>query len=70
MTWFEERIQSRPASEEKIKLLAERDKLENQLKELNASSLGRSEAALNARKEDLLAIAKKIVQIDKKLGRA
>lgn len=70
MTWFEERIQSRPADEEKIKLLNERDKLEKQLKQLNSAVMGKSEAAMKGRKEDLLAIAKKMVTIDKKLGRA
>jgi hypothetical protein len=70
MTWFEERIQSRPADEEKIKLLNERDKLEKQLKQLNSTVMGKSEAAMKGRKEDLLAIAKKMVTIDRKLGRA
>ena len=70
MTWFEERIQARPTEDVKNKLLSERDTLEKQLKKLNSSALGKSESALKARKEDLLAIAKKIITIDKKLGRA
>lgn len=70
MTWFEERVQSRPADGEKAKLLLERSRLEKQLKDLNSSPLGKSVASMNARKEDLLSIAKKIVNIDKKLGRA
>lgn len=57
-------------SEERSKLLHQRDVLIDQIKELSGQPLSRSEAAKRGRQEDLTALAKKVTAIDKKLGRA
>lgn len=53
------------------KLLAEREKLVKQIEERKARGPdGKSAASLRFFQEDLTALAKKVVAIDKKLGRA
>lgn len=51
------------------KLLADREKLEAQIKALKVEPVGRSNAAQQGRLEDLKALAHKVVLIDRKLGR-
>ncbi len=57
------------SEQERAKLLEQREKLEQQIKDLKAQPLGRTMAAARFRQEDLTALAKKMVAIDKKLGR-
>lgn len=57
------------SEQERAKLLEQREKLEQQIKDLKAQPLGRTMAATRFRQEDLTALAKKMVAIDKKLGR-
>ena len=70
MTWHNDQIQGRPDDAEREKLLAERSAIEQQLKKLKETPIGsRSNAAAQGRQEDLLALARKMVSIDKKLVR-
>jgi len=55
--------------EEREKLLEDRAKLVEEIKTLNAQPVGKSQAAINGRKEDLEALARKVNAIDRKLGR-
>lgn len=50
-------------------LLKERSKLEAKIKEINAEPMPKEEWKQRFRKEDLLKLAKQIINIDKKLGR-
>ena len=53
------------------KLLADREKLIRQIEERKAKGPdGKSAASLKFFQEDLTALAKKVIAIDKKLGRA
>lgn len=54
---------------EREKLLAQRAKLEDQIRDLRTQPVGKSNAAAAGRVEDLTKLAHKIVLIDKKLGR-
>ena len=55
---------------ERDKLLAEREKLVKEIEALKARGpSGKSAAAQRFHTEDLTALAKKVVSIDKKLGR-
>ena len=55
---------------ERDKLLADREKLVKEIEALKAKGpSGKSAAALRFHTEDLTALAKKVVNIDKKLGR-
>lgn len=70
MTWHAERVEGRPVDEAREKLLTQRAKLEQDARDLAAKPIGsKTAAAARFRQEDLLAIAKKIKGIDKKLGR-
>ncbi len=70
MTWHADRTEGRVGGDAREKLLAERAELEVQVKALAAKPLSsKSAAAAKFRQEDLLALAKKIKAIDKKLGR-
>jgi hypothetical protein len=70
MTWHADRVEGRVDGTARDKLLAQRAVLEEQVKALAAKPLSsKSAAAAQFRQEDLLAIAKKIKAIDKKLGR-
>ena len=56
--------------DDKSKLLAEREKLVERIKQLNKQGpAGKSASALAFHQEDLKALAKKVIAIDKKLGR-
>lgn len=57
------------SDQERTKLLARRAALEAEVKALAALPVGKSEAAKTFRQQDLLALAKKIKAVDKKLGR-
>lgn len=56
---------------ERSKLMADREKLVRQIEERKAKGPeGRSVASVRFFQEDLTALARKVVAIDKKLGRA
>lgn len=55
---------------ERQKLLSDRAKLEQQIRDLKASPVGKSNAAAQGRIEDLTKLARKMVLIDQKLGRS
>ena len=57
------------SDDERAKLLAKRAKIEDDVRALAAQPTPRSNAGVLGRQEDLLALAKKIKAIDKKLGR-
>lgn len=70
MTWYSDQSEGKPLGESREKLLAEREKIEAEIKALKAKPLNStSHAAFQGRQEDLLALARKMVLIDKKLGR-
>ena len=70
MTWHTDQTEGRVAGDERDKLLALREKLVLEAQELQKQPLrSKTQSALIGRQEDLLAIAKKIKAIDKKLGR-
>jgi SMC interacting uncharacterized protein involved in chromosome segregation len=69
MTWLADTQNGRPASNEREKLLTQRERIQLQIEELKSSPVGKSNAAIQGRQEDLLALARKMVNIDKKLGR-
>jgi hypothetical protein len=70
MTWLATVQNDRPDDAKRVKLLAKRDKLVAEAVALKASPCGKSQAAINGRQEDLLAIMKKIKNIDENLGRS
>jgi len=63
---------NKPAVDEakREKLLTERAALEEDILDLRDQPIGRSNAAVVGRQEDLIALAKKIKIIDRKLGRS
>lgn len=70
MTWTGDRAEARVDDATRDKLLAERAAL---VKDIQVKSLrppARSQAGRNADQEELLALAKKVTAIDRKLGRA
>lgn len=69
MTWYADRLENQPKGGERDKLLALRQKLVFQIEELQAMPMGKTQTAKNGRAEDLAKLAKKIINIDKKLGR-
>lgn len=69
MTWHNDQIQGRASGQERDALLAERAALEQQIHQLKSATLSRSQAAAAGRQEDLLALARKMVNIDRRLGR-
>lgn len=70
MTWHADRVEGRPDDAARTKLLMQRKVLEDQVHVLAAKPLSSdSDAARRFRQEDLLALAKKIKALDKKLGR-
>lgn len=70
MTWLADVQKDRPDDAKRAKLLAQRDKLVKEIELLKASPLGgKSAAAARFRVEDLTALAKKVTNIDKTLGR-
>lgn len=71
MTWHADQTEGRPAGEEREKLLAERARLVKDIEVLSKKPFRtKSNAEAMGRQEDLLALAKKVKAIDKKLGRA
>lgn len=68
MTWLGD-PNSKLSDSAREKLLDERDTIEKQIKDLSVKPISKSAAAVQGRREDLLALAKKIKAIDKKLGR-
>jgi hypothetical protein len=69
MTWFADVTENRPDDAKREKLLAERVSLEAQILTLKKAPLGKTQAAARFRLEDLTALASKIKNIDKRLGR-
>ena len=70
MTWHAEQTEGRPAGDAREKLLADRAVIVKQIEVLSMQPLrSKTQAAVLGRQEDLLALAKKIKAIDKKLGR-
>ena len=69
MTWMGDTSKNL-TDEAKAKLLEERAALVVQIEELKSTPIGRAPSAVKWRQEDLIAIAKKVTAIDKKLGRA
>jgi hypothetical protein len=70
MTWASDQSQGRAEGQKREQLLAEREKIEQQIRALKATPLNsNSHAAFKGRQDDLLELARKIVLIDKKLGR-
>lgn len=71
MTWHADQTEGRVQGEAREKLLAQRAKLVTEVEVLSMQPLrSKTQAAVLGRQEDLLALAKKIKAIDKKLGRA
>lgn len=70
MTWHTDQTEGRVKGEVRDKLLADREKLVKEIEQLSMKPVGKSQAAQVGRQEDLLALAKKVKAIDKKLGRA
>jgi hypothetical protein len=54
---------------ERLKLLKQRERLEDEINTLRAKPLGLSQASKAFRQEDLTKLAHKIILIDKRLGR-
>ena len=70
MTWHAERVEGRVDGTARERLLMDRTKLEQQVRDLAAQPLrSKTTSAMIGRQEDLMALAKKIKSIDKKLGR-
>lgn len=69
MTWLGDK-EGLAKGDEREKLMDKRENLVFQLMTLKSKGpAGRSNAAVNGHQEDLLAIARKIANIDKQLGR-
>lgn len=70
MTWHADQTEGRPAGDAREKLLADRAVIVKQIEVLSIKPLRtKSQAEALGRQEDLLTLAKKVKQIDKKLGR-
>ena len=70
MTWMTNKS-GLPDEAKREKLLAERGSIEAEIIALrNSPIVGRSNAVVVGRQEDLIALAKKIKIIDRKLGRS
>jgi hypothetical protein len=70
MTWHADQTEGRPTGNAKDILLIERSLLVSQVEKLAMQPLrSKTQSAAIGRQEDLLALAKKIKAIDKKLGR-
>lgn len=69
MTWLGDPNSKLPEAD-RVKLLEQRVKIVKQIEKLSMQPLAsKSQASAQGRQEDLLALAKKIKIIDKKLGR-
>ena len=70
MTWLADAQQGRlPEGPERDKLIARRLRLVRQLEDLGLRPISKTQAGREFDAQERLAIAKKIVAIDKKLGR-
>jgi hypothetical protein len=70
MTWHADQTEGRPVGDAREKLLAQREKLVKEVEVLSMQPLrSKTQSAAIGRQEDLIALAKKIKVIDKKLGR-
>ena len=70
MTWVADAQNGRlPAGPERDKLLAKRAKLVKELEDMGLRPVSKTQAGRQFDEQDRLALAKKIVAIDKKLGR-
>lgn len=69
MTWHADQIQGRPVDAAREKLLKQREALVFDIEMLKMAPMGKSQAAILGRQTDLIALAKKVKIIDKKLGR-
>jgi hypothetical protein len=70
MTWLVDAQQGRlPEGPERDKLIAKRLRLVRQLEDLGLRPISKTQAGREFDTQERLAIAKKIVAIDKKLGR-
>lgn len=70
MTWHADQTEGRPVGDAREKLLTEREKIVFQIEMLSMEPLrSKTQSAVTGRQEDLLALAKKVKAIDKKLGR-
>lgn len=71
MTWHADQTEGRVQGDAREKLLTSRAELVRQAEVLNSTPLrSKTQSAAIGRQEDLMALAKKIKAIDKKLGRA
>lgn len=69
MVWLGDQA-AKPTDAKRDKLLADREKILNEIERLKKAPLSSSSAAAKLhRQEDLIALAKKITSIDRKLGR-
>jgi hypothetical protein len=57
------------SAEQKVKLLQDRSDLIRQIELLKKQPVSKTQTGINGRQEDLIALAKKVTAIDKKLGR-
>lgn len=69
MTWVTDVAINRPVGDKREKLLAKRADLVKQVEVLSMQPVGKTAAAARFRLEDLTALAAKIKNIDKNLGR-
>jgi hypothetical protein len=70
MTWLADNENSRASGDVREKLLVQRQNLVDELAVLRVRPTGKSEAAKRFDREEMNILAKKILNIDKKLGRA
>lgn len=69
MTWHADQTEGRPEGEKLKKLLADREKLVIEVETLGRKPPPKTDAGKRFHQEDLIALARKIKNIDKKLGR-
>ena len=69
MTWHADQIEGRPVDAELVKIMKQREDLVLKVLALKAAPMGKSNAAAEGRLEDLMKLASKIKNIDKRLGR-
>lgn len=71
MVWVNDKAQKQVSEAERTKLLLQREKLVEQLKDMQKKNgTHRYAHQVKMHQEDMAALAKKIGNIDKKLGRA
>lgn len=70
MTWVADAQQNRPEGNERDQLILKRSILVDKIEKLRAAPLPtKSQASIRGRQDDLIALAKEVTTIDKKLGR-